>query len=791
MLNQDEALQLLSARVDGELTPEQEQALDAWLNEYPDGKIIAEAFQSQDADMRRAFESRREATVRTAERVAAHLATPPMPALPSAPSRARGARLWTLAPPIAATLVVALVAFYCLHPHSPSPSPTKDIAQHNGTAALNPHDILTPRARPADPKPVVAAVGDKLTTTAGEKRRITLPDRSILYLNQNTSVELATDRLVKLERGQIFVEAAPVDEAAGRGAFQVETARHKLTALGTKFTVDVDDKTVALLVTQGQVNLDDATEPVVSGQLLKADANKVNEPTPAPRASYALDWTRELMIAADSPLVPAGKYEGGALVAVDPYGQEAKLSLVNYHIDVHIEDGFARTTIDQTYFNHENFQMEGTFYFPLPPDASLSRLAMYVADGEMCSLMEGGMAERDYARQTYEKIRYQRRDPALLEWVDGSLFKMRVFPLEARQEKRLILSYTQKLPVQYGCTSYRFPAGHTLNVVKKWSFQAVVKGSAAMSAASPSHPTMKIERAGGDLVFRDQADMAKIDRDVVLDLNDAQMPVGDAVRWSSAEHEGAKYLMLRYRPELQGSPRRERRDWVFLFEASGARDPLVARAQVEIVRALLNNAEHDDTFALLTVGTRVHKFSEQPMRATEENVKNALAFLDTTHLIGALNLEQGLIEAAPYLAAGANPHLVHLGGGIATLGEQRSDKLIPRIPLGTRYVGVAVGKRFSPAFMKVAAEKTGGFFTSINPDEPIAWRGFELSSTLNTPRLLNISLSVAATPQAAAVRFLPFTNALSQGEELAAVARIDGDVPASLTIHGTVDGRFL
>ena len=37
--------------------------------------------------------------------------------------------------------------------------------------------------------------------------------------------------------------------------------------------------------------------------------------------------------------------------------------------------------------------MEGTFYFPLPPDASLSRLAMYV-DGD---LMEGGMAERQHA----------------------------------------------------------------------------------------------------------------------------------------------------------------------------------------------------------------------------------------------------------------------------------------------------------------------------------------------------------------------------------------------------------
>ena len=67
-------------------------------------------------------------------------------------------------------------------------------------------------------------------------------------------------------------------------------------------------------------------------------------------------------------------------------------------VDVHVEDGFARTTIDQTYFNHNSWRMEGTFYFPLPPDASLSRLAMYVEDGDSSRLMEGGMAERDHAR---------------------------------------------------------------------------------------------------------------------------------------------------------------------------------------------------------------------------------------------------------------------------------------------------------------------------------------------------------------------------------------------------------
>ena len=127
--------------------------------------------------------------------------------------------------------------------------------------------------------------------------------------------------------------------------------------------------------------------------------------------------------------------------------------------------------------------MEGTFYFPLPPDASLSRLAMYV-DG---NLMEGGMVERDYARQVFESIMYRQKDPALLEWVDGSTFKMRVFPLEGRQEKRIILSYTQRLPELYGRTTYRFPAGHSLGIVDELSFHARLKNGADVAWSSDSH----------------------------------------------------------------------------------------------------------------------------------------------------------------------------------------------------------------------------------------------------------------------------------------------------------------
>src|SRR5262249_60351277 len=88
-------------------------------------------------------------------------------------------------------------------------------------------------------------------------------------------------------------------------------------------------------------------------------------------------------------------------------------------------------------------------------------------------------------------------------------------------------------------------------------------------------------------------------RALVLALTESvgSAAVTESARFSWFRQEDAEFLMLRYRPQLTAAPERQRRDWVFLFESSGDRDPLLARTQVEIIRGLLAPAEPEDTFA--------------------------------------------------------------------------------------------------------------------------------------------------------------------------------------------------
>lgn len=791
----DHAQELISAQMDREFDGAQGPQLKEHLQACPACRATALDLRLLDGKLRLAFSSCADSSTAVQERAIREIrsaapATMPIQKVAGARStghafdRASPAKRWGFVVGVAASMG----ALFLLVQHFFPRQGVQPVAENT----LPTLEFLVPAPRAPVPETKPADVGATVTTTDG-RRRVLLPDHSVVYLNRDTEVLVEADRTLRLKRGEIFVEVSPRTPPAlpshggdtGGATFVVHTPKRDVSALGTKFSVQAGEKGTGVVVTQGKVKVSDLNDLVAAGQQLEVGASAASL---APRASHLLDWTRELMIASESPLVPASTYTGGALVAVDSNGQQAKLKLRKYHVDVHIEDGFARTTIDQTYFNHAPSRLEGTFYFPLPADASLSRLAMYV-DGK---LMEGGMAERDYARGVYEEIVHSQKDPALLEWLDGSTFKMRVFPLEAFQEKRIVLSYTQRLSTLYDETTYRFPAGHNLGTVEQWSFESRVKGGASVAWTSDSHE-LKSRTEGNDLLLETNAKKVKLDRDVTLRLHDPALAMAaqSVARFSTIRHNGEHFLMVRYRPQLpaaQPKTVRPPRTWVFLYESSGDRDPLVARTQTEVVRTILENVEHQDRFVVLTAGTRVLASNTDLLNASPEHVREAIAFLDKSHLVGALDLGKALATAAPYLQQTPESFLVHVGTGIAALGERQDNKLIEKLPANAKYVGVAVGRRWSRPFMKSAADRTGGFFTQINPDEPAAWRAFDLHATLNTPRLLDIKVHDGDTGS----MFHGHANSLSQGEEMCAVARIRPEVdrlPKTLMVRGLIDGQ--
>ncbi|RPI77803.1 MAG: hypothetical protein EHM42_13530, partial [Planctomycetaceae bacterium] len=167
---------------------------------------------------------------------------------------------------------------------------------------------------------------------------------------------------------------------------------------------------------------------------------------------------------------------------------------VGYHrVRVDIRDQIARTEIEESFVNHTDQRLEGVFTFPLPADASISGFGMWIGN----ELVEADVVEKQRAREIYETILAEKRDPGLLEWTGGNLFKARVFPIEAHSEKRIKISYTQVLPWRNNSYRYSYALQSDLlrqHPLRDLSLDVTIASALAIRKVSSSSHAVRVEQ---------------------------------------------------------------------------------------------------------------------------------------------------------------------------------------------------------------------------------------------------------------------------------------------------------
>src|SRR4051794_5593193 len=129
------------------------------------------------------------------------------------------------------------------------------------------------------------------------------------------------------------------------------------------------------------------------------------------------------------------------------------LAMLNHKVQIGIDDQVALTRVEQTFRNHTDRPLEATYIFPVPKGASVNKFTMWVDGKEV----KGELVEAKKARQVYTDIVKRLQDPGLLEYVDGNLLRLRVYPVPARGDQKLTLSYTSVNDSDTGLVEYSYP----------------------------------------------------------------------------------------------------------------------------------------------------------------------------------------------------------------------------------------------------------------------------------------------------------------------------------------------
>jgi Ca-activated chloride channel family protein len=144
-------------------------------------------------------------------------------------------------------------------------------------------------------------------------------------------------------------------------------------------------------------------------------------------------------------------YGAGTLTPKGSFDQP--IDIVSHHVDVVINNGFARTEVVQTFRNPNPMDLEGIYSFPIPDDASLAEMTIWAGE----KVMDGEVLEKSRADEIYEEEKNRGNEAGKAEKKGYQTFDFYVYPIPASGETTMRFVYYQPLEIDTGMGRYLYP----------------------------------------------------------------------------------------------------------------------------------------------------------------------------------------------------------------------------------------------------------------------------------------------------------------------------------------------
>jgi tetratricopeptide (TPR) repeat protein len=437
----------------------------------------------------------------------------------------------------------------------------------------------------------------------------------------------------------------------------------------------------------------------------------------------------------------------GSLVAkVD--GRDVPLTVGYHKVTVDIRDQIAHTVIEESFVNHTPGRLEGVFYFPLPQDASISGFGMWIGS----ELVEADIVEKQRAREIYETILRERRDPGLLEWAGGNIFKARVFPIEGHSEKRVKISYTQVLPRRGSQVRYSYGLRSELlkqNPLRELMLDVRVSSTAKLlTAYSPTHSVARVDTTehAARVEFAAQEYVPDRDFEVVLELADNQPHV---MMVPHRRGDDGYFMLMVTPPDAEGEWQREMvadgepLNLLILADTSASMDRQAREVQAELIATLLKTLGPEDRFNVATCDVDCAWVFAESRASDESSVAVVLERLAERVSLGWTDLDRAFASALE--RAGPDTHVIYVGDGIVTSGDGDAVAFARRIrqmcaDTDVSLHAVAVSSSFEPGVMRAIAAQGGGSTRQIAGERTAPVVAAELLGEITRPTLRDMKL---------------------------------------------------
>lgn len=468
---------------------------------------------------------------------------------------------------------------------------------------------------------------------------------------------------------------------------------------------------------------------------------------------------------------------------------------IDYHrVNVEIENQIAHTSIDMKFVNEGEGLAEGTFVFPLPLNASVDSLVMYINDVPI----EANILEADEARGIYDEIVRQYRDPALLEYIGSQAIQANVFPIPPGEFRRITLSYTQALEVDNGLFHYVYP----FDVTRLTSSRPVEEASISVNVVS-NDPISNIYSPSHSVAINRAADTANAfrvgweqsfyvpDQDFSLYYGVASDTINvNLLTYRESADEDGFFMLLVQPPLVAPQEAVQPRDIIIVLDQSGSMDGDKWNQAREAAAYVLDNLNEGDRFnvVLFSTGWRTFSNSLESTSAAQE----AIDWINGMYAEGGTDIN-GALTTALDMVGERSATILFMTDGLATEGETETDRIIENVaaaaPGNVSLFTFGVGDDVDTFLLDALVRDHHGTSSYVRPTERIDEVVASLYNKISSPVLTNVQLTIDGITLDSVYPAQPLPD-LFAGNQMTVVGRYRGSAEnLTVTLSGLLGGQ--
>ncbi len=461
----------------------------------------------------------------------------------------------------------------------------------------------------------------------------------------------------------------------------------------------------------------------------------------------------------------------GELNAVTKDGKPAGLvPLKHTKVEAEISGFLSRVKVRQEFENNYNEKIEAIYVFPLPNNAAVDAMTMYIGE----RVVRGKIMKREEAREVYEAAKSRGQIASLLDQERPNIFTQAVANILPGEKIIIEISYVETLKYEEGSYEFVFPmvvgpryipgnptgttgggfapdttqvpdgskitpkparerAGHDISVNVRLDAGVLVE-----NVVSTSHEINSQMLSGSSYNVELKSKKTIPNKDFILKYDVAGKRIEDAVL-THRNTNGGYFTMILQPPDQVRSEDVTPKEIVFVLDTSGSMSGFPIEKAKESMQMALNGLHPYDTFNLITFAGDTHVLFEKPVPANETNLAKAQAFLKSRQGGGGTEMMKAIKAALEPSDSQQHIRIVcfmtdgYIGNEGAILSEIQKHQ-------NARIFSFGVGSSVNRFLLDKMAEEGRGEveYVSLNDDGSKAAKRFH--ERVRSPLLTDISL---------------------------------------------------